>query len=243
MHLPQIDKYAHISSFFSSWDPRLKILSLSSLILSIALLPNKLGAVLGLILSIAFVFLSKIPFPFILKQLKGVLFFVLFFLVVMPLSASGGKFYFISLNGLEMATFIAIRTISICLLIFPMIGTMKFHTTLKALSRLKVPNKLIQILMLTYRYIFVFIEDMEKMLISSRARFFRKKTNIHTLKITSNLVGMLFIRGFEQTEKIYNAMVARGYQGSLKIQDEFRFCFKDFFKTVLVMATAFLLHL
>jgi cobalt/nickel transport system permease protein len=124
-----------------------------------------------------------------------------------------------------------------------MIGTMKFHTTLKALSQLKVPNTLIQLLIFTYRYIFVFIEEARRMFISAQARLFRKKTGIHTLKITSNLVGMLFIRGFERTQSIYNAMASRGYKGNLKIQDEFRLCFSDVLKASLIIILSGLLHL
>jgi len=120
---------------------------------------------------------------------------------------------------------------------------MKFHTTLKALHRLKIPNAMIQLLIFTYRYIFVFIEEAKSMFISAKARLFRKKTNLYTLKITSNLIGMLFIRGFEQTEKVYNAMVSRGYKGCLNILDDSIVSFSDLLKATLIVLTACLLHL
>ena len=248
MHLPEIDKYAGLHSVFHSWDPRLKIISFSFLIVSIALVSNFLLACLGLAIAIIFVFVSKIPLTFVLRQLKWVMFFILFFLVVMPLTVSGDKivifnFIAISLKGLKLALLIALRAITICLLIFPMFGTAKFHKSLKALQKLKLPNKLIQIIMFTYRYIFVFMEEFGKMFTAARARLFKERTNIFTLKIISNLTGMLFIRGFERTQGVYHAMASRGYDGDIKDLDEFKLCTKDFIISLFVVTLAVILNL
>lgn len=248
MHLPEIDKYADLKSVFRSWDPRVKLVSFSFLILSIALLPNLFSAYAGFVLSIVFIFLSRIPFSFVLRNLRWVIFFILFFFIIMPLTISGKilvklSFVTISWEGLRLASLIALRAISICMLIFPMIGTMRFHKTLKALSRLKVPNKLIQMIMFTYRYIFFFIEESRRMFVAAKARLFRKKTDMPTLRIISNLISMLFIRGFERTQCVYNAMASRGYKGNLEILDEFRLCGKDFLKAFIIIMVAIILNL
>jgi cobalt/nickel transport system permease protein len=243
LHLPHIDKYAHISSFFSSWDARAKILSLSLLIFSIALVDEHLSALFGLIISTTLLLLSRIPFAFVVKQLRWVIFFVSFFLIVISLTAPGERVYFLSLYGLRLGTLVAMRAFSICILLFLIAGTTKFHTNLKALSRLKIPNKIVQLLMFTYRYIFVFVEEARKMFISAKARLFGKRMDIFTLKIIGNLLGMLFIRGFEMTQNIYNAMISRGYKGSLKTHDEFKFSFLDLLKTSLIIGVAVLLRL
>jgi cobalt/nickel transport system permease protein len=120
---------------------------------------------------------------------------------------------------------------------------MRFHKTLKALSRLRVPNKLIQMIMFAYRYIFIFIEESGKMFIAARARLFKKRTDVSTLRVTSNLISMLFIRGFERTQCIYNAMASRGYKGNLEILDEFKLCGKDFLKAGLIILAAVMLNL
>ncbi len=129
------------------------------------------------------------------------------------------------------------------MIIFPMIGTMKFHKTLKALGRLGFPNKLIQMIMFTYRYIFVLLEELGRVSRAAKARLFKKGTNIHTLKITGNLIGMLLIRGFDRTQRVYNAMASRGYKGNLKTQDEFRLSKADFFKAFLIVTLAVALNL
>ena len=248
MHLPEIDRYAHLKSPLHSWDPRIKLVSISCLILSIVLLPNLLLASIGLFFAVVLIFLSRVPFSFVLMHLRWVLLFVLFFFVVMPLTVPGERvvdlnFVAISYEGIELASLIALRAIGAVLLVFPMIGTMRFDLTIKALQKLKVPNKFVQLIMFTYRYIFVFLEELRRMFVAARARTFRKGTNVHTLKIVSNLIGMLFIRSFERTQRIYNAMASRGYSGDLKTLDEFELCRKDFLKAFIVIAMAVILHL
>jgi cobalt/nickel transport system permease protein len=116
MHLPEIDKYAHLKSVFHSWDPRVKLVCFSFLILSVALLPNLPSACAGLVLAIVLVFLSRIPFSFVLGNLRWVILFVLFFFIIMPLTVPGKivvrlNFIAISQQGLRLALLIALRAI------------------------------------------------------------------------------------------------------------------------------------
>lgn len=248
MHLPEIDKYAHRRSAVHSWDPRVKLVSFSFLIFSLALLPGPFSASLGLVAAIILVIVSRIPFTFVLKQLRWVTVFILFFLVIMPLTVPGKRIVgagpvTISEEGLRLSFLIALRAVSICMIIFPMFGTTEFHRSLKALGKLKLPEKLIQLIMFTYRYIFVLLEELRRMSTAARARLFKKGTNVHTLKVAGNLTGMLFIRGFERTEHIYNAMASRGYKGKLKNQDEFRLAKSDFLKAFCVITLALALNI
>lgn len=248
MHLPEIDKYAHLKSVFHSWDPRVKIISFSFLILAIALLPNLLSASFALIGAIILVLLSRIPFPFVLKQLRWAMLFILFFLVVMPLTVAGDRTTILNLvtvsrEGLRLSSLIALRAISICMIIFPMVGTMEFHKTLKALEKLRVPNKLVQMIMFSYRYIFVLLGELARMSRAAKARLFKKRTDLRTLKTTANLAGMLFVRGFERAERVYNAMASRGYKGELRIQYEFKLSELDLLKASLIITVAVVLTL
>jgi len=243
MHLPEIDKFAHLKSPLHSWDPRVKIISILCLILSIVLVNNLFVAALGLMLAVILVFLSRIPFRFVFLHLRWVILFVALFLIIMPLTVSGNeiaRFHFLSISerGLRMAFLIALRAVGAVLLIFPMIGTMRFNLTTTALQRLKLPNKLVQMIIFTYRYIFVVLDELGRMFMAARARGFKSGTNFRTLKTVGNLIGMLFVRSYERTEHIHRAMVSRGYDGTLRILDEFVLVKKDFLKAVLVIAAA-----
>ncbi len=248
MHLPEIDKFAHLKSPFHSWDPRVKIISISILILSIVLLQDLRIVVLGLSLAIILVFLSKIPFSFVFVHLRWVLFFVLALFAVISLTVPGSplmklSFLTISQEGLELSLLISLRAISAALLIFPMIGTTRFNLTLKALQKIKIPDKLIQLLMFTYRYIFLFLDEGKRIFIGANSRGWVRKTNLSSLKTIGSLVGMLLVHSFERTEHIRDAMISRGYNGRLKILDEFTLRPKDFIKASLIIAAALLLNL
>lgn len=243
MHLPEIDKFAHLKSPLHSWDPRVKIISILCLILSIVLVNNLFVAALGLMLAVILVFLSRIPFHFVFLHLRWVILFVVLFIIIMPLTVSGNeiaRFHFLSISerGLRMAFLIALRAVSAVILIFPMIGTMRFSSTTTALQRLKLPNKLVQMIIFTYRYIFVVLDELGRMFMAARARGFKSGTNFRTLKTVGNLIGMLFVRSYERTEHIHRAMVSRGYDGTLRILDEFVLVKKDFLKAALVIAAA-----
>jgi len=68
-------------------------------------------------------------------------------------------------------------------------------------------------LLFTYRYTFVFLEEMRRMQTSMRARGFVPKTNMYTMTTMGNFVGTLLVRSFERTERVYKAMLSKGYQG------------------------------
>lgn len=241
MHLPEIDKYAHLQSPLHEWDARLKLVFLTGLIFAIVFISSLPLALLGLTLSLIMVYISKIPFSFVAKHLRWVLFFVSFFFIIMPLSVPGtevARFYFIkvSLEGINYASMVAIKAISAVLLIFPMIGTMKFSTTIKTLKRLKLPNKFVQLIMFTYRYIFLFIDEAKRMSAAINSRGFKKGTNLHTLRTIGKLVGMLLVKSYERTERIYQAMLSRGFNGNFgSLEEEVpEICAKDILKSIMV---------
>ena len=247
LHLPEIDEFAHLNSPIHLWDARIKIVSLLSLIISIVLLNEVWLAFLGFSFCVILIFISKIPLWFLFAYLKWVLLFVLFFAIIMPLTVPGDEiasFYFLSVSkkGIELALLIALRATSAVLLVFPMIGTAKLSVTMKALGELKVPNKLIQMLMFTYRYIFIFIEELERMFTAAKARAFKEKTNLQTLKTVGFVLGMLFVKSYERSRRVYNAMLARGYTGRLKILYEFNLGRKDFIKGFIIIGFAIFLQ-
>jgi cobalt/nickel transport system permease protein len=166
----------------------------------------------------------------------------------MPLSVPGDeivRFYFLSISyeGIKYASLISIKAVTAVLLIFPMIGTMPFSTTIRSLERVKMPRTLVQLIMFTYRYIFLFIDETQRMFVAMDSRGFKKGTNLHTLKTIGKLVGMLFVRSYERTEGVYQAMISRGYNSNFKYlgENEFRIYKKDILIAILVGAMAMVL--
>jgi cobalt/nickel transport system permease protein len=116
---------------------------------------------------------------------------------------------------LLLVALILLKAVAIVLLVFPMFGTAPFHTSMKALQQLRFPTKFVQIVLFTYRYIFVFFEEIRRMNNAAKTRGFETKTRWHTFRTLGNFIGVLLVRSFERTERLYNAMISRGYTGKL----------------------------
>ncbi len=91
-------------------------------------------------------------------------------------------------------------------------STTEFPNLLKALEALKTPHLLTTIVSFMYRYIFTLIDQVQKL---ERARVARSygRRGVYQLKATGNLLGSLFVNTYERGERIYSAMLARGYHG------------------------------
>lgn len=215
-----IDRYAHIESQLQAWDPRYKIFSLSLFIIIVALLKTLPLAIAALLLALALLKLAKLPLYFVRQGLKWVILFLLPFLVILPLSHPGiAAFQVLGLGfsweGLNLAIIVIIKATSIVITSYAIFATARFDVSMIALRHLKCPTVFVQMLLFTYRYLFVFMDEMKRMDTAMKARGFVKKANRATLTILGNFVGTLLVRSFERTERIYKAMLSKGYQGEL----------------------------
>jgi len=245
---PEIDRYAGLSSPLHRWEPRAKLVAILCLIFSVVLIPNLKMAFVGLAIALLLVFISRIPFGFVLKHLAWVSMFIFPLFVIILFTYHQGdeiaRFYFLTVTsgGIEYASLIAVRALAAVILIFPMIGTMRFDAAMKALERLKVPNKLVQMIMFTYRYIFVLIEEVQRMFRVLTSRGFSRGMNIYTMTTMGKLIGVLFIRSYGRAERVYNAMVSRGYEGNLRTLVESKMHKTDLLKSAILIAIAIALN-
>jgi cobalt/nickel transport system permease protein len=94
-----------------------------------------------------------------------------------------------------------------------MILSTGFDKMLQLFSTIKVPNLIVQLFGLTYRYFFVSIHEVQSVLIAKEARtYVHKQTiNMQALKDLGSVVATLFIRTYERSERVYLAMKARGF--------------------------------
>ena len=94
---------------------------------------------------------------------------------------------------------------------------------LSALRALKLPAILVSVVMLMYRYLFVLVEEAQRMLRARTARSAAIGTAsggsvVWRAKSAGGMAGSLFIRTLDRSERIYMAMLARGYDGSIRQQ-------------------------
>jgi cobalt/nickel transport system permease protein len=128
----------------------------------------------------------------------------------------------ISGEGLEQFATIALKSwISVqaaLLLAF----TTPFHDLVDALRQLHLPRIMVAIISFVYRYLAVLSDEATRM---SRARASRSAAAPSGRsggsiawrgRVTGSMVGSLFLRSYERSERIYAAMQARGFEGEFR---------------------------
>jgi cobalt/nickel transport system permease protein len=127
-------------------------------------------------------------------------------LTVFGIPVTGGWISFLSI----IIKFIL--TVSTALLL---IATTSFPGICEALERLKLPRVFVIQLLFLYRYLFVFLEEALKTIRAREARSFGKRGK--EMKTFIKLISVFLIRTVERAEKIYQAMLSRGFRGEIKV--------------------------
>jgi len=241
-----IDRFSHVESSLQRWDPRVKIFSLGLFIIAVSLLSSIPLAATALILAIVLLSKAQLPFHFVSHGVQFVSIFLLPIIIIMPLTYPGeAAFHVLGIpfawEGLRLSIAIVLKALAIVITAYAIFGTSRFDVSMIALQRLKCPKIIVQMLLFTYRYIFVFIAEMKRMDTAMGARGFVKKANMYTLKVMGNFVGTLLVRSFERTERIYKAMLSKGYQGEFHTLVTFESSSKDFSKAAIVIVITLLL--
>lgn len=238
-----IDRFSHVASPIQRWDARFKVGALGFLALMVAMLKTLPAAFLALAVAVVILAISALPLHFISHGLSFILVFLLPFFVIMPFTYPGeGSLQVLGLpfawEGLRLATLIFTKALTIVLLSFAIFGSSRFDLSMLALQHLRVPRVVVQMLLFTYRYTYVFLEEMKRMHTSMRARGFVPATDRRTLKVYGHFIGTLLVRSFERTERVYKAMLSKGYQGELHSLVQFQAVPADYWKSLLAIVIA-----
>ncbi len=145
--------------------------------------------------------LSRIPPSFLVKRLILLEPLVLGVAALSLLQPGGGR------------AFLAIvvkSTICLCTMIL-LSNTTPFSELLAVMRRVRVPSLLITTLALLYRYLFVLVDEAERMQRARAGRSFARQ-RARNWKLLGTLIGQLFVRSSERAERIYAAMCARGWK-------------------------------
>ena len=117
--------------------------------------------------------------------------------------------------GVLLATLLTMKCNAVLLTFTALVATIPVQALGKALSRLGAPDKLCHLLLFTYRYLHVIHGEYQRLRRSMTARGFRPGTNLHTLRTIAWLLGMLLVRSWDRAERVYKAMLCRGFNGRL----------------------------
>lgn len=256
MHFDAFDRYHEKESVIHRLDPRVKTVITIIFILSNALLPD--GAWLAFIFAWLFLLisnrLSQLGLGYTLKRSIIALPFALIAITVLfsipgkPLVTFQVFSSPLSITDAGLLRFVSILIrswLSVQMAIL-LVATTRFPDLIHALEHLRVPSVLTTIIAFLYRYLFVLTDEVFRLL---RARESRSATTpgsrsgggvMWRAKVAGNMAGQLFLRSYERSDRIYNAMIARGYSGHLYTLNPHEMKSRDYFTTAFAVAVIFL---
>lgn len=198
-----LDRYSRVNSIVHRLPAGLKLAGALALIVSILLIRPERAAWLAVpaAVLVGIAAISRIPWGFLLGRLILLEPFVLG-VAVLALFGPGGWRLFAVL----------VARCTLCLLTMVLLSnTTPFSDLLRVLKRLHVPALLVTTLSLMYRYLFVLVDEAQRMKRARLSRTFRPQRR-WAWQTMATVVSQLFIRASERAERIYAAMCARGGQ-------------------------------
>jgi cobalt/nickel transport system permease protein len=183
--------------------------------------------------------LARIPLRFVFKHVLLVSPFVLVLALTCPLyDRTPVNFTFgpisgqISLGWMRCVTILAKFVVTMLALI-ALVSTTRFADLLAGLEKMRVPRLQVVQLGFIYRYIFILIDRIHRML---RARSGRKLRNLGfktELKVASAMLGSLLTQSIDNAENVNVAMQARGFDGKWRTVSRLKMERRDLVFTVI----------
>jgi cobalt/nickel transport system permease protein len=259
MHFDAFDRYHETDSFLHRLDPRVKVVVTVLFILSNALLPDGAWLAFGLCwlfllgmnllsgLGIGFTFRrSLIALPFALVALT-----VLFSIPGRPLASFQVLAWDLTITDAGLLRFVSILIrswLSVQMAVL-LVAVVRFPDLIHALEHLRVPSVLTTIIAFLYRYLFVLVDEVFRLMRAreSRSAAASGKRSGGSLpwraRVAGHMVGQLFLRSYERSDRVYNAMLARGYAGRLETIHPHEMRRRDYLATALALIALLFLQM
>ncbi len=210
------EKFASGDSFIHQLDPKIRIMASIVLSFATALCDNLFIAGAYFVISSILITMARLKWMDVIVRLKPLFWFLLMIWIILPLTFEGETIFQyswlkISGSGVILCSKITIKSIAILLLFTALIATMTIASLGNGLHRIHVPDKMVFLLLMSYRYIAVIEEEYRRLLRAAKFRGFQPKTNLHSYKTFAYLAGMLFVRASVRAQRVYQAMLCRGF--------------------------------
>ena len=206
METIEIDQYSRSSTLYG-FDPRVKLASAIAFVVTLSFLRDITALMVALTFAVTLLVASRVP----LRHFLSVFSLSLPFIAVASIAllfTSGGQ------PAIAMALRISTSVIALLLLV----TTTPFFDVLRALRWFHVPYLFCSLLLFTYRYIFVILEELELMNMARRSRGFSMRGSLLSKDVFQTIsftAGMVMVRSYERSKRIYDGLLARGFRGEI----------------------------
>ncbi|ADP77596.1 cobalt ABC transporter, inner membrane subunit CbiQ [Methanothermus fervidus DSM 2088] len=216
-----IEKDAKKNSPIHNLDPRVKLIIFIFLVVY-AVHTQSFYVLIALELYLfLLIFISKLDFITFLKRLLLVLpfggFIAIFQIFIRPghilLSLPLG--IHITFEGLVYGTFLLLKLITCVTSVLMLSSTTPLQDLVEAGKRLHLPPLFMMLISITVRYLFYFYEKFVTITNAQKSRCFsiwnKNLPYLLRLRKIGETIAIVFLKAYEQGEKVYLSMLSRGY--------------------------------
>ncbi|MDD5556108.1 MAG: cobalt ECF transporter T component CbiQ [bacterium] len=220
-----IDAHSDGDSPFHRLHPAVKLAAAAAGVLCIVTTPPRAFASFGAYAATlaAVLLLARVPLAVALRRLLAVIPFAVLVAAFLPF-VGGGRVLLeapvgplrlaVTAGGLLLFWNVVVKAALSTLCMTALVATTPFDRLLAALETLRCPRLLVMVLAFMYRYLFVLTDEAMRL---ARAREARDPGGGHAraARALAGIVGVLFVRAYERAERVYLAMCARGFDGTI----------------------------
>ncbi|WP_421903268.1 cobalt ECF transporter T component CbiQ [Maridesulfovibrio sp.] len=233
------EPFAYGNSIIHTMHPGFRLACAFLFSLAGALVTNLAAATGVLTAGIIFAIAARLSLATLLNRLLIVNFFVLFLWVFLPFSRPGEPVFNIgpftaTLEGIIYTAIITLKSNGVILAMTALISTMEVQTLGAGMQSLKLPEKLCRLLLFSWRYVHVMSTEYSRMRRAAAMRAFSPRTNMTTYRTYAWLMGMLLVRSLDRAQRVWQAMLCRGFDGTFHTLTSYRIGKRD---VALLLAT------
>ncbi|MCL4455976.1 MAG: cobalt ECF transporter T component CbiQ [Nitrospirae bacterium] len=120
-------------------------------------------------------------------------------------------------EGISVVAMLTLRVINSVSLSFLVLYTTPFADIIRALKVLKVPDAVLMIITLTYKYIFIFAKTIEDMYLAKKSRTASGVSSKDARRWVAGRIAFMFKKSRQRCEDVFNAMIARGFSDTVML--------------------------
>jgi cobalt/nickel transport system permease protein len=260
------ENYARRKGVLQSLDPRVKLISIIALIVAVTMVTDWRLMLFVYVLTLFFAYISKIGLWFFIKRVwlfipifTGIIALPMIFNIFFPgdslvtlITLGPGA----SLGPLSLPETIAITrqgtmgAISFTLRVATCVSAavLLFLTTprdvlFKSLRSVGVPKVYVLTLDMCYRYIFLLTDMVKAFYTAKKSRTIKSLPMLEEQKWVGGRIGYTLVKSLDMAEKVHGAMVSRGFNGDVKLLEDFAMKPRDYVAVVSVLGFSALLIL
>ena len=231
-----LDRYRQGTSLVHRLDPRLKMAATLAFVVVVTTTPpgNWVSFSLLAVLAIGAVLLARVPLAEGLKHSAVALPFAAMVAISLPFTQDGDVLWAwqpfglaqgrpldftltITSAGLVLFGTVVLKAWLSIMASGLLVATTRFPDLLRALRSLHIPAILTSTISFMYRYLFVLVDEAMRLQTARASRSVGSGRSVMwRARILGRMIGSLFIRSYERSERIYAAMLARGFDGEIR---------------------------